>query len=142
MNHQFIAEWGNRFRFAVEDVPGKYIDLVCEPDKLKGLPGRGTVHHIAFATPNAATQLEIAEKLDAYGISRTEVKDRKYFTSIYFKEPGGVIFEIATSGPGFDVDEELASLGENLMLPPQFEDDREHLTEILPKISLDVSKFK
>ncbi len=142
MDHQVLSETSNRIRLGTEDLPGKYVDLVAAPDSLKGLAGRGTVHHVAFATPNAETQLEMIEKLNKFGLQHTEVKDRKYFTSIYFKEPGGVLFEIATSGPGFDADEELASLGEDLMLPDQFEGNREYLTGVLPKINYPTEKFR
>jgi len=142
MDHNLISESSDRFRFGTENRPGKYVDLFCTPNVLKGLAGRGTVHHVAFATPNAETQLEMIDRLNAFGLQHTEVKDRKYFTSIYFKEPGGVLFEIATSGPGFDADEELLSLGENLMLPEQFEENREHLVKVLPKIIYPTEKFK
>lgn len=142
MDHQLIAESSDRFRFGTENKPGKYVDLVCMPTALKGLAGRGTVHHVAFATSDAQSQLEMIDRLNAFGLPHTEVKDRKYFTSIYFKEPGGVLFEIATSGPGFDVDEELASLGEDLMLPEQYEENREHLTGVLPKINYPTAKFR
>ncbi|WP_265130089.1 ring-cleaving dioxygenase [Chryseobacterium oranimense] len=142
MDHQLIAESSDRFRFGTENKPGKYVDLLCTPNALKGLAGRGTVHHVAFATPNAETQLEMIEKLNKFGLQHTEVKDRKYFTSVYFKEPGGVLFEIATSGPGFDIDEELASLGEHLSLPSQFEEKREHLVEVLPKFNYPTEKYR
>jgi glyoxalase family protein len=142
MDHQLIAESSDRFRFGTENKSGKYVDLVCTPNALKGLAGRGTVHHVAFATPDAQSQLQMIERLNAFGLQHTEVKDRKYFTSIYFKEPGGVLFEIATSGPGFDVDEELASLGEDLMLPEQFEEKREHLIDVLPAINYPTEKFR
>ncbi|WP_292010659.1 VOC family protein [Chryseobacterium sp.] len=142
MDHQLVSESSDRFRFGVESLPGKYVDLVCTPSALKGLAGRGTVHHVAFAVPDAEAQLEMMERLNALGLKHTEVKDRKYFTSIYFKEPGGVLFEMATSGPGFDVDEELASLGENLMLPQQFEEQRPHLQEVLPKFTYPVEKYR
>ncbi|REC42117.1 ring-cleaving dioxygenase [Chryseobacterium pennipullorum] len=142
MDHKIISETPDRLRLGTEDLPGKYVDLLSTPSALKGLAGRGTVHHVAFATPDAATQLEMVERLNAYGLEHTEVKDRKYFTSVYFKEPGGVLFEIATSGPGFDADEELAFLGEDLQLPPQFEEQRPHLTEVLPKINYPTEKYR
>ncbi|KUG12668.1 diguanylate cyclase [Elizabethkingia anophelis] len=142
MDHVLVSESSDRFRFATENAPGKYVDLLCTPAALKGLAGRGTVHHVAFATPDAESQLEMMDKLDRFGLEHTEVKDRKYFTSVYFKEPGGVLFEIATSGPGFSVDEELASLGESLMLPKQFEKERAHLEEVLPQFVYPVEKFK
>ncbi|OPC29919.1 VOC family protein [Elizabethkingia miricola] len=142
MDHKLVYESSDRFRFATENMPGKYVDLLCTPNALKGLAGRGTVHHVAFATPDAESQLEMMTKLDRFGLEHTEVKDRKYFTSVYFKEPGGVLFEIATSGPGFSIDEELASLGESLMLPKQFEKERAHLEEVLPQFVYPVEKFK
>lgn len=132
MDHRLIHEGSNRFRYAVEDEPGRYIDILCAPETLRGLSGSGMVHHVAFATPDAGTQREVMEKLRAFGLRTTEVRDRKYFTSIYFNEPGGVIFEIATSGPGFSIDEERASLGERLMLPAQFEEKRALLDNVLP----------
>lgn len=142
MDHQLIAESSDRFRFGTENKPGKYVDLLCTPNVLKGLAGRGTIHHVAFATPDKQSQLDLIDKLKEYGMQITEVRDRKYFSSIYFKEPGGVLFEIATSGPGFDVDEELASLGEDLMLPEQFEEKREHLINVLSKITYPTEKFR
>lgn len=142
MDHKLVYESSDRFRFATENTPGKYVDLLCTPNALKGLAGRGTVHHVAFATPDAESQLEMMTKLDHFGLEHTEVKDRKYFTSVYFKEPGGVLFEIATSGPGFSIDEELASLGENLMLPEQFEEKRIHLEDVLPRFVYPTEKFE
>lgn len=134
MDHKLIAESGNRFRFGVDDEPGKYIDLLCSPNALKGLAGRGTVHHIAFETPNRNTQAELVKRIESFGLKHTEVRDRSYFESVYFYEPNGVLFEIATSGPGFTVDEELDSLGKSLMLPKQFETYRAKLEDSLPSI--------
>ncbi len=142
MDHRLISESPDRLRLGIEDIPGKYVDLLCTPSALKGLAGRGTVHHVAFATPNAETQLQMIDRLNTHGLGHTEVKDRKYFTSVYFKEPGGVLFEIATAGPGFDADEELASLGEHLSLPQQFESQREQLAEVLPKFNYPTEKYR
>lgn len=142
MDHKVIIESTDRLRLGTEDLPGHYVDLLYMPNALKGLAGRGTVHHVAFATPDAQSQLEMVDRLNTFGLEHTEVKDRKYFTSVYFKEPGGVLFEIATSGPGFDVDEEAASLGEDLMLPKQFEEQRERLTQVLPIINYPTEKFR
>lgn len=133
MDHSPIKESGNRFRYGVEDVPGKYVDLLWTPDALKSLPGRGTVHHIAFETPTLETQEAIVERLDSLGIRHSGPRDRKYFRSIYFRETNGVLLEIATSGPGFSVDEEYASLGEYLQLPEQFEGERAVLERTLPQ---------
>ncbi|MCW1961338.1 ring-cleaving dioxygenase [Chryseobacterium viscerum] len=142
MDHKVIKETPDRLRLGTDNMPGKYVDLLSTPNALKGLAGRGTVHHVAFATPDAESQLEMVKRLNVYGLEHTEVKDRKYFTSVYFKEPGGVLFEIATSGPGFDVDEEAAFLGEDLQLPPQFEKRRERLEEVLPAINYPTEKFR
>lgn len=142
MDHKVIFESPDRLRLGTDNQPGKYVDLLSMPNALKGLAGRGTVHHVAFATPDAQSQLKIVERLNTYGLEHTEVKDRKYFTSVYFKEPGGVLFEIATSGPGFDVDEEQAFLGEALQLPQQFEKQRERLLDVLPPMNYPTEKFR
>lgn len=142
MNHRLIKEGGGRFRYATEDAPGKYVDLLWTPDEIKGLAGRGTVHHVAFETSDKKSQLAMLEKLDALGLHHTEVKDRKYFTSIYFREPGGVIFEIATAGPGFIADENIQQLGHALMLPGQFENQRAMLEQSLPAFHYEAGKFK
>ncbi|MET0466557.1 MAG: VOC family protein [Chitinophagaceae bacterium] len=142
LDHQLIAEKGNRFRFAANNSPGNYIDILCTPDSLKGLAGSGTVHHIAFATPDAKAQLQIRERVLKRQLNPTPVLDRNYFTSIYFREPGGVLFEVATSGPGFSVDEDPAHLGEALKLPRQFEPDRPGIEAQLVAVKLDVEQFR
>src|SRR6185295_2224559 len=101
--------------------PGNYVDILCSPDSMKGLGGRGTVHHIAFSTPDENTQREVRLRIVKRMLNPTPVLDRNYFTSIYFREPGGVLFEVATSGPGFAIDESIADLGSALKLPAQFE---------------------
>jgi len=141
LDHRLIKEKGNRFRFAANDTPGNYIDILCSPDSLKGLPGNGTVHHIAFATPDESTQLLIREKIVERMLNPTPVLDRNYFKSIYFREPGGVLFEVATSGPGFAIDEDPQHLGEELKLPLQYEPYREQLEKTLPNVKIDPSKF-
>ena len=114
-------EADGRMRVVVNgDAPGKTIDIVHGPgadragDAMNGL---GTVHHVAMATADGDQQLRLREELLQFGCRVTEVRDRCYFTSIYFREPGGVLFEIATAGPGFAIDEELPSLGRALRLP-------------------------
>ncbi|RYZ26972.1 MAG: ring-cleaving dioxygenase [Sphingobacteriales bacterium] len=141
MNHVLIGQEGNRYRYAASDQPGHYVDLLATPDVLKGLPGSGAVHHIAFSTPNQETQLLIREKVERLNLDPTAVRDRNYFTSIYFREPGGVLFEVATAGPGFTADETETELGQNLKLPAQFEGDRTAIEGILPVISLEKEKF-
>lgn len=142
LDHQLIAEKGNRFRFAAADAPGNYVDILCMPDRLKGLGGSGSVHHIAFATPDAQTQEAVRIKISQRMLNPTPVLDRNYFTSIYFREPGGVLFEVATSGPGFGVDEPQSHLGEALKLPPQYEPYRARLEQSLTPINLDYEQYR
>lgn len=142
LDHKLIGEKSNRFRFAATDAPGNYVDILCSPDSLKGLAGSGTVHHIAFATPNKETQAEVRLKIVKRMLNPSPILDRNYFTSIYFREPGGVLFEVATLGPGFAIDESLAHLGESLKLPPQYEGDRKHIEETLPPVSLNIDNYK
>jgi glyoxalase family protein len=142
MNHTLIAERSNRFRFAAEDAPGHYVDVLCSPESLKGLAGSGTIHHVAFATGDDPSQLQIRSVLASAGLSVTPVLDREYFHSIYFREPGGVLFEVATVPPGFAVDEEPARLGEQLRIPPWLENQRRKIEGLLPAVSLHHEKFK
>ena len=142
LDHKLIAEKGNRFRFAATDSPGNYIDIFCSPDSMKGLAGSGTVHHIAFATPNHQTQSEVRLKIIKRMPNPTPILDRNYFTSIYFREPGGVLFEVATSGPGFTIDEAEEHLGESLKLPQQFESKRKELENILTPVIFNHDEYK
>lgn len=142
LDHQLIAERGNRFRFAATNTPGNYIDILCTPDSMKGLSGSGTVHHIAFATPHKEAQEAVRLKIVKRMLNPTPVLDRNYFTSIYFREPGGVLFEVATSGPGFGIDEAPEKLGTTLKLPQQYESDRAHIEKVLPPVTLNTEKFK
>lgn len=142
LDHTLIGEKGNRFRFAANDAPGNYVDILCTPDSLRGLGGSGTVHHIAFATPDKVAQTAVQKKLSERSFNPTPILDRNYFTSIYFREPGGVLFEVATSGPGFAVDEDLDHLGELLKLPAQYESRRSRLENELPPVSLHIDQYK
>lgn len=126
-----VGEAGNRFRFAIGQ---SIVDVVCQPDARRGAVGPGTVHHIAFRTPDEASQKEWRAKLVALGYNVSPVMDRRYFQSIYFREPGGVLFEIATDKPGFSTDEAPVSLGEALKLPPWLEPMRESIERRLPAL--------
>jgi len=141
MNHFLIAEKGNRFRFGTSDSPGSYIDIVCADDLVRGVSGSGTIHHIAFNTPSDQTHEQVREKISQRRLRPTPVIDREYFKSIYFREPGGVLFEIATSGPGFTIDENFDELGSSLKLPPQHEHMRAELEEKLTPLKLNLEKF-
>lgn len=142
MDHKLIAEKGNRFRFAAFDKPGCYIDILCSPDTLRGLSGGGTVHHIAFITNNEKTQIEARDKISERMLNPTPVIDRQYFKSVYFREPGGVLFEIATLPPGFSIDEKVENLGEELKLPPQYEGYRNEITKILKPVKVNLDNYK
>lgn len=142
LDHVLIAEKSNRFRFAATDAPGNYIDIICAPDSLRGLAGSGTVHHLAFSTTHQAAQAEVRKKILQRMLNPTPVLDRNYFTSIYFREPGGVLFEVATAGPGFTIDEDKEHLGERLQLPLQYETNREKLTQHLQPIVLDLKNYQ
>jgi glyoxalase family protein len=104
--------------------PGRTIDLAVRADAGPAKNGLGTVHHVAMAVESADDQLRLRDELIHYGCKVTDVRDRCYFQSIYFREPGGVLFEIATISPGFTVDEDVASLGRDLKLPPWEEPSR------------------
>ena len=119
LGYQVIDEAEHRVRVGVHGGgPGKIIDIISDADAGSARNGLGTVHHVAMAVSTADEQLRLRDELIQYGCSVTDVRDRCYFTSIYFREPGGVLFEVATAGPGFLVDEELAELGTALKLPP------------------------
>jgi glyoxalase family protein len=142
LDHQLIAEQSNRFRFAAKNAPGNFVDILCAPDSLKGLAGSGTVHHVAFATNDRASQEKVRALLINRSLDPTPVLDRNYFTSIYFREPGGVLFEVATSGPGFGIDEAESELGSTLRLPAQFENRRSQLEEKLEPITIHNENYK
>ncbi|HKV88413.1 MAG TPA: ring-cleaving dioxygenase [Candidatus Dormibacteraeota bacterium] len=110
------------------------LDVIESPEGPAGEESLGTVHHVAWRTPDAETQEQWREKLLAAGRNVTPVIDRWYFKSIYFREPGGVLYEIATDGPGFTVDERPERLGSGLSLPPWFQVRRERLDSVLPPI--------
>ena len=111
----------------------RFLDLFCDRAEA-GRGGTGTVHHIAFRVPNDEAELQARERLLEIGLRPTEVRDRQYFRSVYAREPGGVLFEIATDPPGFAVDEPADRLGEALKLPPQYEARRTQIEARLPEL--------
>ena len=129
-----VAREGSVIRFAAAgDVKGSVVDIDEAKGVLQGHQGRGSVHHIAFRAADDVQQAQMAEKLiRTHGRHPTEQKDRKYFRSIYFREPGGVLFEIATDIPGFAVDEPVESLGRDLELPNFLEPRRKEIESVLP----------
>lgn len=121
-------------QFAMADgATGALVD-VLPGVRDRGLQAGGTVHHVAFRAPDLSTMENWRQQLVGQGVPVTEIMDRQYFKSIYFREPGGVLFEIATDDPGFDIDEPLLELGKKLKLPPWLEPDREQIAQNLPRI--------
>ena len=132
-----IDQAGGRIRVGAEsNAPGRVIDLVSPTDAPPAINGVGTVHHVAFAVSTSDEQLAIRRELLGIGWRVTEVRDRQYFQSIYFREPGGVLLEVATVLPGFVTDEPVASLGEALKLPPWEEPYRPRIEAELPSVVL------
>ncbi|WP_343706175.1 ring-cleaving dioxygenase [Flavobacterium sp.] len=134
--YKLIDQEVNRYRYATDAVENAAIvDLVELPEEKRGLNANGTVHHVAFRVPNDEILMKFREKIEDYGLSITPQIDRQYFHSLYFREPGGVLFEIATDNPGFTVDESLEELGQNLKLPAQYEPQRAAIEAHLVKIN-------
>jgi glyoxalase family protein len=127
-----VEEEDGRMRYLTTSSGGSFADVLVRPDGAAGRVAVGTVHHVAWRAPDDETQEEWREELLYHGFDVTPVLDRVYFHSIYFREPGGVLFEIATDPPGFAVDEE--HLGESLKLPPWLEEDRERIEQSLPPV--------
>jgi glyoxalase family protein len=133
----FAEQDGNRFRFAAgEGGPGALVDVLVTPDAPRGLVAAGTVHHVAWRAPDEPTQAVWREELVDRGVQVTSILDRQYFRSIYFREPGGTLLEVATDQPGFAIDEPLLELGRALKLPPWLEPNREQIQAVLPKLEL------
>ncbi|MEM6637104.1 MAG: ring-cleaving dioxygenase [Pseudomonadota bacterium] len=118
------------------DGPGNVVDLTRQDASSFGRQGAGSIHHVAFRAKTNEEQLEWRERVMAAGLQVTPVIDRQYFNAIYFREPGGVLFEIATDPPGFARDEPMDALGQKLMLPAQYEGIRDRLEQTLPPLKV------
>ena len=137
---------GSRFRYEIpnsesareaKDIGGaNIVDVLCLPYTRQATIGRGSVHHVAYRTPSDKQQQVLRQSIVNAGLNATPVIDRFYFHSVYFQEPGGILFEIATNPPGFTMDEKFEDLGTYLVLPPWLESDRKSLEKILPKVNL------
>lgn len=137
LGFRLVGEQGTVRRYATGDGgPGALVDIRAVGGFLKGLGGAGTVHHVAFTVADDEAELELRERAVGAGLDATPVRDRLYFRSVYFREPGGVLYELATRAPGFTVDEPAAHLGESLMLPPWYEAERAGIEALLPAIHL------
>jgi glyoxalase family protein len=136
MGYKKVGEEGNRHRYAPDgNALGRILDIVVDEYARPGRMGAGTVHHIAFRTPDDAAQSDWQKELSRY-VPVTPVQDRTYFHSIYFREPGGVLFEIATDPPGFLIDEPVESLGEALRVPEWLEPRRAAIEARLLPVTL------
>ncbi|MBI2496564.1 MAG: ring-cleaving dioxygenase [Opitutae bacterium] len=136
MGYRPAGRSGHRARYtAAAGGPGTYVDLLTDPALPRGLNGAGTIHHVAFRVADGATEVRAREILLRDGLQVSPVIDRAYFQSIYYREPAGVLFEIATDGPGFAIDEPLEKLGTILGLPPHLEPHRAAIEAALPKLN-------
>jgi len=137
MGFRPAGEHRDRFRFEVgAGGPGNRVDVVAQPDAPRGHVSAGSVHHVAWRTPDDAQQSAWREDLVGRGLHVSPILDRQYFHSIYFREPGGVLFEIATDAPGFTADESVRDLGSGLKLPPWLETERPKIESILPRAAV------
>ncbi len=138
LGYQFVGQEDNRYRYGgASSDRGLYIDLLHVPEAGRGAFGAGSIHHVAFRTVDDEEQLEYLTHLREAGLRVTPVQDRQYFHSIYFREPGGVLFEVATDEPGFTSDESVEQLGSTLKLPAWYESRRAQIEATLPEIERD-----
>ena len=130
-----LNEKENRFRLSnADNKPGSIVDVLSEPDKMPGSMGAGIVHHVAWRLKDDQTQEDLRNKLYSEGYNVSPVMNRNYFRSIYFREPGGILFEGATDAPGFLIDEDEKSLGQDLKLPEWYEAQRNDIEKALPRL--------
>lgn len=132
-----VAEEDTVYKYSTEGkAAGRHLYVRVAPDMPQGVMGKGTVHHVAFRAKDDADEESIRTELLAAGMDATPVIDRNYFYSVYFREPGGILFEIATDGPGFTINESAENLGSSLVLPAQYEPHRSQIEAMLPKVTL------
>lgn len=135
LGYELRKQEAGRFRFVTEAVAtANAVDLVEEPAGTQGINAGGTNHHVAFRVSDDKVLTEVREKIRSAGLHVTEKIDRNYFYSLYFREPGGILFELASDNPGFATDETVDELGSHLMLPPQYEPSRKRIEAVLPAL--------
>ncbi len=135
LGFRLVGNDGSRYRYAAEGGGiGRIVDLRAIPGMWRGAPGAGTIHHVAFRVGDDEAEARVRESLIGNGHRPTPVIDRNYFHSVYFREPNHVLFELATDHPGFAIDEPVETLGEALMLPPQYETHRDAIAAALPAL--------
>lgn len=134
--YRLLKQENNSYRFVTDAIEtANMVDIIEEPNGKPGNTAAGTNHHVAFRVKNEEVQMAIREKVIAHGLNITPKIDRNYFFSLYFREPGGVLFEIATDNPGFAVDEPVNELGTHLKLPSQYEAQRPQIEKVLPALA-------
>lgn len=137
LGFQFKREEGDIHQFTVgEGTEAAFVEVLCKPDLPQGRISAGSVHHVAWRVADDASQLKWRENILNHGYDITPVLDRRYFRSVYFREPGGVLFELATDQPGFAIDESIDELGTHLELPPWLERYRKRIEGQLPPVSI------
>jgi glyoxalase family protein len=136
LGYHLDKQEGNYYRFKTDAIDNaNIVDLVIAPDQPAGLNAAGTNHHVAFRVKDDNVLMDYREKVLSKGLNITPKIDRDYFFSLYFREPGGVLFELATDNPGFTKDEPLNELGTHLKLPKQYENARKEIESVLPDLS-------
>ncbi|HEY7228446.1 MAG TPA: VOC family protein [Nitrososphaeraceae archaeon] len=138
LGFSYVGQEKSRFRYKIQDseTGASIVDVLCLPYTPLGYIGVGSVHHVAFRTTTDDNQKTLRGNIIKAGLNPTPIIDRTYFHSVYFREPGGVLFEIATDPPGFTVDQISSELGTRLMLPKWLESERKDLEKILPRLRL------
>jgi len=132
-DYKLVGKEGNRTRYKTDAIEtAAIVDIIELQQGSPSVNAAGTIHHIAFRVKDEATLMSFRKRVLDHGLRITEKIDRNYFFSLYFREPGGVLFEIATDNPGFDVDESVDSLGTSLKLPAQYEAHRQEIEASLP----------
>lgn len=136
LGYHLLKQEGNHYRFVTDSIDNaNIVDLIITPDVPAGLNAGGTNHHVAFRVKDDNILMDYREKVLSKGLNITPKIDRDYFFSLYFREPGGVLFELATDNPGFTRDEPLSELGTHLKLPKQYESAREEIEKVLPGLN-------
>lgn len=126
----------NRYRYITHAVKGaSIVDLVEKPEAARATNAGGTIHHVAFRVKDEDALMHFRDKVISHGLNITPKIDRNYFFSLYFREPGGVLFELATDNPGFSIDESVSELGTHLKLPAQYESSRADIEKVLPALA-------
>ncbi|KAA9040943.1 ring-cleaving dioxygenase [Ginsengibacter hankyongi] len=136
LGYKLLKQEGNQYRFITDAIDNAAIvDIIEAPGLAHGLNAAGTNHHVAFRVKDDNILMNYREKIESFGLNITPKIDRDYFFSLYFREPGGVLFELATDNPGFTRDEPLNELGTHLKLPKQYEASRKEIEKVLPVLA-------